>query len=93
MPVIRRPAAPIELPAPLSGNPCPDRKSPFALVHEASEHLKLSKRTVRDLIHSGIFKLVPNPPNRKTGVVPEKPWRLLWSEIEAYTATEMRKAA
>jgi hypothetical protein len=88
MPVIRRPATPVsvaEASAPVNNSG--DRKSPFASVAEASAYLKESKRTVRELIARGVFKLVPNS-NRK-----EKPWRLLWSEIEAHAEAQMREAA
>jgi hypothetical protein len=93
MPVTRRPAPPKELPARPPDTPCPERKSPFASILEAAEYLKLSQRTVRDLVHVGVFKIVPNPPNPKTGMVPEKPWRLLWSDIETHAAAQMREAA
>jgi len=89
MPVIRRPAAPIQsapAPAPID-NPCGDRKSPFASVAEAAAYLKESERTVRELVHRKVFKLVPNSNGK------EKPWRLLWLEIEAHAAAQMRKAA
>jgi hypothetical protein len=94
MPVIRRLAAPVKSePVSIPDHPCADRRSPFATVAEAAAYSKLSQRTVRDLVHRGVFKLVPNPPNPETGAVPEKPWRLLWSEVEAYAAAQMREAA
>jgi hypothetical protein len=96
MPVIRRAAAPVQralVSMPDRSDPCADRKSPFATVAEAAAYSKLSQRTVRDLVHRGVFKLVPNPPNPETGIVPEKPWRLLWSEVETYAAAQMREAA
>jgi hypothetical protein len=81
MPVIRR-AAPPETPA-----PNPDRKSPFASVAEASTYLKESKRTVRELVAREVFKLVPNSNGK------EKPWRLLWTQLEAHAAKQMEQAA
>ncbi len=88
MPVIRRViAAPVEpVPAPVN-NPCEDRKSPFASVAEAASYLKESKRTVRELIARGVFKLAANSNGK------EKPWRLLRSEIEVHAAEQMKKAA
>jgi hypothetical protein len=87
-PVTRRPAAPISVPTPAPiDNPFGDRKSPFASVVEASAYLKESKRTVRELVARGVFKLAPN----SNGKV--KPWRLLWSEIEAHATAQMGKAA
>jgi len=87
MPVIRHPVAPVEsIPGP-TNNPCSDRKSPFATVAEAALYLKESKRTVRESVARGVFKLAPNSNGK------EKPWRLLWSEIEAHAAVQMRKAA
>ena len=88
MPVIRRSAAPIKsesVSAP--ENPCADRKSPFASVAEAAVYLHESKRTVRELVGRGVFKLAPNSSGK------EKPWRLLWVEIETHAAAQMRKAA
>jgi hypothetical protein len=87
-PVIRRLAVPVEpISLPLS-NPCgEDRKSPFASVAEAASYLKESKRTIRELIARGVFKLAVNSNGK------EKPWRLLWSEIEVHAAEQMRKAA
>ena len=87
-PVIRRPATPVEPPPVLApvDNPC-DHKSPFASVAEAAVYLKESERTVRELVHRKVFKLVPNSSGK------EKPWRLLWVEIEAHAAAQMRKAA
>jgi hypothetical protein len=87
MPVIRRSAAPIEPPAPPPGNPCPDRRSPFATVAEAAVYLKESERTVRELVHRKVFKLVPNSNGK------EKPWRLRWSDIETHAAAQMKEAA
>ncbi len=87
MPVIRRPAAATQsAPTPID-NPCGDRKSPFASVAEAASYLKESKRTVRELIARGVFKLAPNSNGK------EKPWRLLRSEIEVHAAEQMKKAA
>jgi len=89
MPVIRRPAAPVKS-EPVSipvENPCADRKSPFASVAEAADFLKESKRTVREMVARGVFKLAPNSNGK------EKPWRLLWAEIETHAAAQMRKAA
>jgi len=86
-PVIRRPVASVEAtPAP-APNPCEDRKSPFASVAAAAAYLKESKRTVRELVTRGVFKLAPNSNGK------EKPWRLLWPEIETHAAAQMRKAA
>ncbi len=85
-PVMRRPAAPVPLPAPAS-NPCEDRKSPFASIAAAAEYLKESKRTVRELVARGVFKLAPNSNGK------EKPWRLLWPEIENHAAAQMKKVA
>ena len=86
-PVIRRPAAPVSI-TPISTPAVnPERKSPFSTVAEASTYLKESKRTIRELVARGVFKLVPNS-NGKA-----KPWRLLWSEIEAHAAAQIRKAA
>jgi hypothetical protein len=88
VPVIRRPASPISVPVPAPvNNPCGDRKSPFASVAEASAYLKESKRTVRELVARGIFKLAPNSNGK------EKPWRLLWPDIEAHAGAQIKKAA
>jgi excisionase family DNA binding protein len=90
MPVTRRPAPPIEpvpVPTPDRPDPCADRKSPFATVAEAAVYLKESQRTVRELIHRKVFKLVPNSNGK------EKPWRLRWSDIESHAAVQMREAA
>jgi hypothetical protein len=93
MPVERRPAPPISVPPPATPIfvPAPlnsgDRTSPFASVAEASTYLKESKRTVRELVARGVFKLAPNSNGK------EKPWRLLWSEIEAQAAEQMERAA
>jgi hypothetical protein len=88
MPVIRRSVAPapvlITAPAP---NPCEDRKSPFASVAEAAAYLKESKRTVREMVGRETFKLAPNSNGK------EKPWRLLWSEIEAHATAQTKRAA
>ena len=87
-PVIRRPIAPVEPPPVPLNNPCgEDRKSPFASVAEAASYLKESKRTVRELIARGVFKLAANSNGK------EKPWRLLRSEIEVHAAEQMKKAA
>ena len=87
MPVIRRVIAPVE-PSPVPpNNPCGDRNSPFASVAEAATYLKESKRTIRELLARGVFKLAQNSNGK------EKPWRLLWSEIEAHAAAQIRKAA
>ena len=85
MPVKRLPAAPISIPAPAAD--LPERKSPFATVAEASSYLKESKRTVRELVARGVFRLAPN----SNGAV--KPWRLLWSEIQNHAAAQIKKAA
>ena len=86
MPVKRLPAVPVVLAAPVT-NPCEDRKSPFASVAVAAAYLKESKRTIRELVARGVFKLAPNSNGK------EKPWRLLWSEIEAHATAQMKKAA
>ena len=87
-PVIRRLATPVEPPPVLApvDNPC-DHKSPFASVTEAAVYLKESERTVRELVHRRVLKLVPNSNGK------EKPWRMLWVEIEAHATAQMRKAA
>jgi hypothetical protein len=87
MPVIRRSAAPIKSALVPIDNPCIDRKSPFASVAETSAYLKESKRTIRELIARGIFKLAPNSNGK------EKPWRLLWVEVEAHATAQIKKAA
>jgi hypothetical protein len=56
-------------------------------VAAAAAYLKESKRTVRELVARGVFKLAPNSNGK------EKPWRLLWPEIETHAAAQMRKAA
>jgi Helix-turn-helix domain len=86
VPVKRLPAPPVEPVSTPVVNLC-DRKSPFATVKEASAYLKESKRTVREMVARGVFKLAPN----SNGAV--KPWRLLWSEIERHAANQIRKAA
>jgi hypothetical protein len=62
-------------------------KSPFASVAEAATYLLESKRTVRELVARGVFRLAPNSNGR------EKPWRLLWSEIEAHAVSQIEMAA
>ncbi len=87
-PVIRRVVAPVEpISAPLNNPRGGDRKSPFASVAEAASYLKESKRTVRESVSRGVFKLAPNSNGK------EKPWRLLWSEVEAHAAEQIKKAA
>lgn len=86
MPVERRPAPPISIPAPAPIN-SGDRKSPFASVAEAAAYLRESKRTVRELVARRVFKLAPNSNGK------EKPWRLLWAEIETHAAMQIKKAA
>jgi Helix-turn-helix domain len=87
VPVKRLPAPPVEPVSTPTVNPSADRTSPFATVKEASAYLKESKRTVREMVARGVFKLAPN----SNGAV--KPWRLLWSEIERHAANQIRKAA
>jgi hypothetical protein len=89
MPVKRRKLLAV---IPISTSSVPDqilsnRKSPFASVADAAVYLKESKRTVRELVGRGVFKLVPNSNGK------EKPWRLLWSEIENHAAFQIQKAA
>jgi hypothetical protein len=84
-PVIRRPAAPISISTPTPATD--ERKSPFASVAEAATYLHESKRTVRELIGRGVFRLAPNSNGK------EKPWRLLWGEIESHAAAQIKKAA
>ena len=88
MPVIRRKLAAASAPVSASLNsPCEDRKSPFATVAEAAAYLKESKRTVRELVARGVFKLALNSTGK------EKPWRLLWSEIESHAVEQVKRAA
>jgi hypothetical protein len=56
-------------------------------VAAAAVYLKESKRTVRELVARGVLKLAPNSNGK------EKPWRLLWSEIEAHATAQMMRAA
>jgi hypothetical protein len=86
MPVNRRPAAPL-VPSVPKSSILDERKSPFASVAEAAVYLLESKRTVRELVGRGVLKLVPNSNGRK------KPWRLLWSEVEAHAASQIERAA
>ena len=51
--------------------------SPFASVEEAAWYLHVSTRTIRDLKHVGILKLVPHPGKKPDA----KPWRFLYADL------------
>jgi hypothetical protein len=86
-PVIRRPAAPVFITPTSTPAINPERKSPFASVAEAATYLHESKRTAREMVARGVFKLAPN----SNGAA--KPWRLLWVEVEQHAANQIKKAA
>jgi hypothetical protein len=81
-PVRRRPATPVPLIELKPG--CVE--TPFANVAEAAAYLRESKRTVRELVHRGVFKLAPNSNGR------EKPWRLVWFQIQQHATEQIRAA-
>jgi excisionase family DNA binding protein len=88
-PVFRRKAPPVREPESESvvevHPPC---RSPFASVEEAAKYLHVSQRTVRELKHLGILKIVPH-----YGKDPDaKPWRFLYSDLDRHIE-EMKKAA
>jgi excisionase family DNA binding protein len=89
VPVKRRkaPPAPLES-APETKPVCSCKSSPLATVEEAASYLRVSTRTIRDLKHAGVLRLVPH-----FGKDPDaKPWRFLYADLDRHIE-EMKKAA
>jgi hypothetical protein len=76
--------APREIPGEIEKHPpC---RSPFATVEVAAWYLHVSTRTIRDLKHVGILKLVPHPGKKPDA----KPWRFLYADLDCHIE-EVRK--
>jgi helix-turn-helix protein len=90
MPVIRRKAPPLPETEsqPVVQTPLAPRQSPLATVEEAALYLKVSQRSIRELKHLKVLKLIPHP-----GMKPNaKPWRFLYADLDRHIE-EMRREA